>query len=67
MGKYSALRKLNCLLQTKTAIVDGHRPMMALIDLSTFDVAQRIAIASGMEALPTVRCGVATIPEPDTS
>ncbi len=67
MGKYSALQKLNYLLQTKTAIVDGHRPMMALIDLSTFDVAQRIAIATEMNALLPVARGSAPIPEPDTS
>lgn len=67
MGKYSALRKLNCLLQTKTANVDGHCPTMALIDLSTFDVAHRIVVAAEMDALLPVARGSATIPEPDTS
>jgi hypothetical protein len=67
MGKYSALLTPNCLLQTSTASVDGHRPTMALIDLSTFDVAHRIAIALEMDALLPVARGSATIPEPDTS
>jgi hypothetical protein len=67
MGKYCALRKLNCLRKIKTALVAAHCPIVAQINLAPFEVAHRIAIVSGMAALPTVRCDVATILGPDTS
>jgi hypothetical protein len=66
MGKYRALRKLN-LLWTKTAIIAAHCPTVARIDLAPFDVACRIAVASGMDELRPAGRGTATIPEPDTS
>lgn len=67
MGKYRALRKLNCLLQTKTAIVAAHCPIVVRIDLPPFEVAHRIASTSGMTRLLPVERGSATIPETDTS
>ena len=67
MGKYRALRKLNCLLQTKTANVAAHCPTVARNDLPPFEVAHRIASASGMARLLPVERGSATIPETDTS
>jgi len=67
MGKYSVLRKLKHLLRTKTAIVAAHHPIVARIDMMTFELAHRIAVAAGMEALLAARCGVAIIPGLDTS
>jgi hypothetical protein len=67
MGKYRALRKLNCLFQIKTALVAAHFPIVARIDLAPFEVADRISSASGMAALPAVVCSNAIIPRSDTS
>lgn len=67
MGKYRALRKLNCLRKTKTALVAAHCPIVARIDLPPFEVAHRIASAFGMAELLPVERGSATIPETDTS
>ncbi|MHB8772801.1 MAG: hypothetical protein ACYC7J_17545 [Syntrophales bacterium] len=67
MGKYRALRKLNCLLRTWTAIVAAHCPTVARIDLPPFEVAYRIAIASGMAVPHLIGCGSAILPELDTS
>lgn len=67
MGKYHALRKLNCLRKIKTALVAAHCPTVARIDLPPFEVAHRMSNASGMGALIPVEIDSATIPEPDTS
>ena len=67
MGKYRALRKLKCLLRIKTALVVAHCPIVARIDPITFELACRIATASGIEALAPGRRGSVISPQPDTS
>lgn len=67
MGKYRTLRKLKCLRWTKTAMAASHCPIVARIDLTTFDVSHRIEITTGMDALPTRRPCSASILKPDTS